>query len=113
MSVKPSRVLMAAYAAIGAVAPDIVLLYSKRFTMPFLTFSLAQYAGATLLYLALAAALAVVFPFKGRPTPYKAFALGVALPLVIAALAALSRNPMSVPRGGPIPGEFLDLLSFR
>jgi len=104
---------MAIYSALGAVAPDVVLLYSKRFTMPNLTFSIAQYAAATLLYVGLAAALAIVFPYKGRPSPYKAFALGVALPLVIAGLATVTKAPTVVPRGVPIPGELLDLIAFK
>lgn len=104
---------MALYAALGAVAPDVVLLYSKRFTMPDLTFSVAQYVGATVLYLGLAAALALVFPYRGRPSPYKAFAVGVALPLIVAALASVSRPTPVVPRGVVLPGEFLDLIALK
>lgn len=107
-----TQYLIGFYAGLGAVAPDILLLYAKRFTMPSLTFSITQYVAASVLYVGLAVAVALVFPFGGRRSPYKAFALGVALPLIVAGFATLSRSPSVVSRGEPMPGRFVDLLAF-
>src|SRR5687768_3143672 len=59
----------ALFGAIGAIAPEVLLFYSKRSTMPGVTFSIAQYVAATVLYLGLAAMVAAIFPYRGRTTP--------------------------------------------
>ena len=101
------------FGALGAIAPDIVLLYSKRWTMPSLTFDVWMYAGATALYLGLAAVVASIYPYGRNPSPWKAFALGVGLPVLISSLASLQHGTVISPRGEIIPGTFWDLLSLR
>ena len=101
----------AMFGAIGAVAPDIVLLYSKRWTMPSLTFDPPMYMIATVLYVGLAAVVAGIYPYRNAPHSWKAFTLGVALPVVISAVASISRAHIVVPRGITISGSFHDLIS--
>ena len=102
---------LASAAAIGSLAPDILLFYSKRFSMPHLTFSVAQYASASILYMTLAAFVAVILPYKGGATRWKAFAVGVALPLVISTAASFVNETPVSPRGLALPGSLLDLLA--
>src|SRR5271167_3800778 len=85
------RLTCALLASIGALAPDIVLLYSKRWTMPSLSFDLSMYAAATLLYMGLAAVVGAIYPYRRKPYPWKAFTLGVALPIVVSAAASINR----------------------
>jgi len=107
---------LAFYAMVGAVAPDILILYSKRWTMPQVTFSIPQYLFASILYLALAAIVSLIFPYKTvfRNTanlPWKAFSVGFSLPVVLSTIAALSRSQLITPRGGSIAGTLHDLVS--
>lgn len=97
--------------AVGSIAPDIVLFYSKRFTMPDLQFSPMQYVLATVLYMVLAGVVAAIYPYRGRPSPWKAFGIGVALPLIVSALASTQRPGIISPRGFSVPGELIDLIS--
>lgn len=106
-----SHIALAAYGAIGAIAPDILILYSKRWSMPSLSFSILQYSLATLLYVTLAALVAAIFPYGRAPKPWKAFAVGVALPVVVSSLAAAARDPVISPRGETLPGTLIDILS--
>ena len=96
---------------LGAVAPDIILLYSKRWTMPALTFDPYLYVAATVLYVALAAVVAAIYPYRREPHAWKAFGLGVALPVVISALATVSRSQILVAKGS-VPGSLHDLLAW-
>jgi len=50
--------------AVGAIAPDIVLFYSKRWSMPSLTFDPYMYLAATILYVSLAAVVAGIYPYR-------------------------------------------------
>ncbi len=102
---------LAFYGAFGAVAPDIVLLYTKRWSMPSLTFSLTQYVTVTGLYLLLAAIVATAFPYGKQPTRWKAFVLGVCLPVVISGLASLHKGIVVAPRGSQLAGSLWDLLA--
>jgi hypothetical protein len=119
MSQKIRQVL---YAVAGAVAPDILLFYSKRFTMPSLSFSLGMFAAATLLYVLLAAVVALIFPFAFIPPrngkkEWKSFVVGVSLPVIVGVYATLSRPPLLTNRGDSgtgetIHGTLLDLLAW-
>jgi hypothetical protein len=97
---------------LGAVAPDVVLLYSKRWTMPTLTFDPYMYITATILYVALAALVAGIYPYRRKPHGWKAFSLGVAMPTVISALASISRAQILLPKGGSVAGTFHDLIAW-
>ncbi len=101
----------AVFGAIGAIAPDILILYSKRFTMSALTFVQWQYWMATLLYLGLAAIVASIYPYKGRGTRWKAMAVGFSLPIVLASLATALRGNLVSPRGTSLSGTLLDMMS--
>lgn len=108
--------VLALYAMAGAVAPDILLFYSKRWTMPQVKFSIPQYVFATILYLAVAGIVSTIFPYKAvfkntLNLPWKAFSVGFSLPVVLSTVAALSRTQLIVPRGGSIPGNLHDLLA--
>lgn len=105
------RSMRAVFGVCGAIAPEILLFYSKRFTAPGITFSLVQYVLATILYLSLSALVAAIFPYRGRPTPWKAFVVGVALPVIISAAAALKSGYNVAPRGGTVEGDFLQLIA--
>jgi peptidoglycan/LPS O-acetylase OafA/YrhL len=105
------RLILLAFGAMGSVAPDIILFYSKRVTMPDTYFSVAQYSIATALYMALAGVVATIFPYRGRATSWKAFVVGVSLPLIVSAVVSTQRPAMVSPRGFPVPGELIDLLS--
>ena len=97
---------------LGAIAPDIVLFYSKRWTMPGFTFDPYMYVTATVLYVALAALVAGIYPYRREPHGWKAFSLGVALPVVISALASINRAQIVLPRGASVPGSFHDLFAW-
>ena len=98
-------------AAVGAIAPDILILYSKRWTMPSLTFNPWMYVGASALYVLLAATVAMIYPFGRDRRSWKAFALGVSLPIVISGLASFQHGLVVAPRGHTIAGTFLDLIA--
>jgi hypothetical protein len=102
----------AIFGALGALAPDIILFYSKRWTMPSLTFNPYMYLAATILYMGLAALVAGIYPYRREPYAWKAFSLGVALPVVISALASINRAQIVLPRGVTVPGSFHDLLAW-
>jgi hypothetical protein len=109
-----SRLSLAIAGAIGAVAPDIVILYSKRWSAPDLSFDTVQYAVATAIYVALAAFVAAIFPYGDKRSSWKAFAIGVGLPVVLSALATLGTGARISPRGfGALPGTLLDLMAMR
>src|SRR5258706_13387649 len=68
--------------AVGAVAPDTLLLFSKRFTMPDAHFSPSTYLLAMSLYVAMSAGFAVIFTSERR----MAVAMGVGLPTFFSGL---------------------------
>ncbi len=111
MGAKESKPQLALYGAIGAIAPDILILYSKRWTMSGLAFSWFQYGIATLLYVVLAAIVATIFPYKGKPSRWKAFVVGICLPVFISGIAYFGRAQLVSPRSGQIVGTLWDLLS--
>jgi hypothetical protein len=100
------------FGALGAVAPEVVLFYSKRFAMEGVTFQVWQYAVVSILYLGLAAVVAAIFPYPGKPTPWKAFVVGTALPVIISTAASFAQGTTVVPRGQSIEGTLLDLIAF-
>lgn len=75
------------YGALGAISPDIIILYSKRWTAPTLTFSWTQYTVATLVYMLLAGILATIY--SKRPTPLSGFTVGLLTPSVISLFGSL------------------------
>jgi len=103
---------LAVYGVAGAAAPDILLLFSKRWSMPGVTFHPWQYASVSLLYFSLSALVASIFPYRGAATPWKAFAVGVGLPVIISGAASLASGYPVAPRGGTIEGTLLDLIAF-
>lgn len=105
------KLQLGACAAVGAIAPDILILYSKRWTMPSLTFDPWMYIFASALYIVLAATVAMIYPFGRGVSSWKAFAVGVTLPLVISGLASLQRGVVIAPRGDTIEGTLWDILS--
>jgi len=102
---------IAFYGALGSFAPDILLLYSKRFSQPDLVFSPSQYFAAMSLYVILAALVSSIYPYKGRVTAWKAFLVGATLPIVVSAAASVARPASVSTRGLPLPGTLLDLLA--
>src|SRR4051794_39901395 len=83
----------AGFAAAGAVAPDILLLYSKRFTMPSVQFVPSMYALATVLYVILAGTVTImVVPPRHASAGRLSFGVGFALPCVVAGLATAARS---------------------
>lgn len=112
----PSKLLLALYAMVGAVAPDIVILYSKRWTMPQVSFNIGQYVLASIFYLALAGIVSLIFPYKSvfkntSNLPWKAFSIGFSLPIVLSTVAALTRSNLITTRGNNISGTIHDLLA--
>jgi hypothetical protein len=102
----------AIFGGIGAISPDILLLYSKRFTMPSLEFSSIQFIVATLLYVGLAAVVSMIFPYRGQSSPWKAFSVGFCLPVILSGLLSIQRDPLLTPKGGAkIPGTLTDIMS--
>ena len=100
------------FGSIGSIAPEIVLFYSKRFSMENLTFHFWQYVFVSLFYFSLAGLVAGIFPYGNRPTLWKAFSLGIALPLIISTAATFFTGHEIVPRGGgDIQGRIIDLLA--
>ena len=66
----------------------------------------------TVVYLALAAVVAIIFPYPGRLTRWKPFAVGVSLPSVISgAASALQGYSLSL-RGGGTDEGILGLIAF-
>jgi hypothetical protein len=102
---------LAFYGALGAVAPDIMILYSKRWTMPSLTFEPSQYAIATALYIFLAAIVATIYPYRNRASTWKAFVVGVGLPTIMSGAMSLQGLIALSPRGQSIPGTVWDLVT--
>jgi hypothetical protein len=111
MNVLKRKLHLGAFAAVGAIAPDILILYSKRWTMPSLTFDPWMYVFASALYMVLAATVAMIYPFGRGVSPWRAFAVGVTLPLLVSGLASLQRGVVIAPRGDTIEGTLWDLLS--
>ena len=111
MHVNPDRKRLALFGSLGAIAPDVVILYSKIHTTPSLTFVTWQYIAVTSLYLGLAAFVAIIYPYGKRPTEAKAFGVGVALPTAISLITSFLHGRNIAPRGGTISGSILDLMS--
>ncbi|MBD2757863.1 hypothetical protein [Spirosoma validum] len=115
-TVPESRLNLAITGGIGAVAPDILLLYSKRWTMPDITFSLELYLVATLMYVLLAGFVASIFPYgklaRGKNSLWVAFGIGVCLPIVIAGVTTIFKSEPVATRGEASVGRFVDLIAF-
>src|SRR5262245_45426568 len=111
-----SRWKLALYGAIGAVAPDALILYSKRWTAEGLHFEWHQYVLATAIYVLVAGLVASIFPYGKEKSEWKAFAVGVCLPVLISGLLSTAKadaNTLS-PRGlVEIPGRLSELMALR
>lgn len=79
--------------------------------MPSLTFDLWMYVVATILYIGLAAVVAMIYPFRKTDPTWKAFILGVTLPIVLSGLASVQHGVIIAPRGSSIEGSLLDMIS--
>jgi hypothetical protein len=101
---------LAAAGAMGSLAPEIVLLYSKRWTMGGVRFEMSQYILVTLLYAALAGFIAMIYPYRGTAARWKAFQTGMALPIIVGMAASLLRDRVTE-RGLDQIGSLTDLLS--
>jgi hypothetical protein len=108
----PRRGRLSLFGALGALAPDVLIVYSKRWTEPALAFDPWQYAVALLVYVLLAAIVAAIFPYRGGARNWKAFAVGVTLPVIVAGLLAIPLAAVPMPRGvDGLPGSVLDLMA--
>ena len=114
------------YGAFGAIVPDILLIYSKRFTAPLLTFESWQVIFVTLVYAVTAGAVAQIFPYPGERTAWKSLAVGLTLPVIISGVISAgdkfsksgteeltTRGPMPEIHGPApkLPGSLVDLLA--
>lgn len=117
-SAQASKFKLSLIGALGAIAPDILILYSKRWTMPEVSFDIGMYLFATLFYVLLASFVSAIFPYKSlkkidASLSWKAFCVGVALPVIISGITSYIRSPLITSRGSPIDveGTFLDIIS--
>lgn len=74
------------YGGFGSLVPDVLLLYSKRFTAPLLEFASWQVLAVTLFYAVTAGLVAQIFPYVGEKSKWKSFSVGVLLPIIISGL---------------------------
>lgn len=113
MEMEVAMLQKALFGGIGSIAPDILILYSKRWTMPSFSFDVWQYLIATIAYVCLAAVVASIYPYGKKPTPWKAFAVGAGLPVIISGLMAMKKGEVLEPRGGgqALEGDLFDLMS--
>jgi len=108
--IKP-RFIAAAMAMAGALAPDVLIIYSKRWGPDALALPGWQFAAATLAYLVVAGVIGGIFPYKPRPSPWRGFAVGVGTPVILSALAAVAKPVSLAPRGVEIAPTWWDLLA--
>jgi len=105
------RLIAAMAAAAGALAPDVLIVYSKRWGTDALALPGWQFFAATLLYLVVAGLIGAVFPYRPRPSAWKGFAVGVGTPVILSALASTAKPLTLAPRGLEIPPSFWDLIA--
>ena len=101
---------LAAAGAVGSLAPEIALLYSKRWTMGGLHFELGQYLLVTLVYAAVAGFVAAIYPYSGTATRWRAFQIGIGVPVVVGVGTTFMRD-REIERGLDSAGSLIDLLS--
>ena len=109
-----SKLRLAFWGSLGSVAPEIILFYSKRFSMEPLSFDPIQYIIVSVLYTALAATIAIIYPYSRPPRPWSPFTVGVALPTIVSGIAIVFRDKIIVPRAGQgdLPSTLLDLIAW-
>ena len=86
------------FGSFGAVVPDVVLLYSKRFSVPTLEFTTSQFIVATLFYMGTAGIVAKIYPYRTQtPKKWDFFAVGLVLPVILSGLIAAAERTISLP----------------
>jgi hypothetical protein len=115
-----------ALGAMGAIVPDVLMIYSKRATAPLLYFEDVQVVVATLIYAATAGIVALIFPYPGGQTGWKSLSVGLTLPVIIGSVISASdrlgsagadrlttRGPTTTMQGErpKIRGTLVDLLA--
>ena len=89
------------FGSLGAVLPDVVLLYSKRFSAPTLEFTSAQYVVTTLIYMIAAGIVAQIYPYKARtPRKWNFLTVGVVFPVIISSLISAADRTLSEEKNG-------------
>lgn len=115
------------FGSLGAIVPDVILLYSKRFTAPALEFTTAQFITSTLIYMITAGIVAAIYPYKTRPPKkWNFLTVGIVFPVIISSLVAVADRTLSEQnigltlRGGvehantpeaSVSGSLIDLLA--
>lgn len=107
---KATKAQLFFYGCVGAIAPDIVQLYAKRWTMPMTHFSIEQYLIVSAFYVALGGILGMLFAYQEKPQA--AVAVGIATPVVIGILGSAVKGAMTPVRGESEIGTIFDLISF-
>jgi hypothetical protein len=105
------RVIAAVAAMAGALAPDVLIIYSKRWGENALVLPAWQFFAASLAYLAIAGIIGGIFPYRPRPSAWQGFAVGVGTPVILSALAAAAKPASLAPRGVEIAATWWDLLA--
>ncbi len=105
------RLVAAGAAVAGALAPDILIIYSKRWGSDPLALPGWHFVAATLMYLVVAALVGAIYPYKPKPSAWRGFAVGVGTPVILSALAAAAKPGSLAPRGLDIPPTFWDLIA--
>ncbi|MCX8861860.1 hypothetical protein NOL37_24195 [Vibrio parahaemolyticus] len=84
------------FGSLGAIVPDIILLYSKRFSAPSLEFTTYQFIVVTVIYMTAAGIVAMIYPYKTRPPEkWNFFTVGVVFPVIISSLIAVTDRTLS------------------
>lgn len=105
------RLTAAACAVAGAIAPDVLIVYSKRWAVPPVDLPNWQYFVATLMYIGIAAVLGAIFPYRPQPSAWKGFGVGVGTPVILGMLASAIKPVSLAPRGIELSATFWDLMS--
>jgi hypothetical protein len=111
--VSPTRIPLGLFGIVGSFAPSIIKMFND---LPNIAFVFKwEWAVVIALYGFLGGVVSVIFPYRGRPTPWKALLLGGSFPAIIGTAAAWMRprGPGSSlgGEGAGIPWTALDFVS--
>lgn len=81
------RLHLGLFGFIGSFAPSIVKMYNQISNIAFVF--KWEWLVVILLYGLLGALVAIIYPYRGRPSSWRALLLGCAFPAIIGAAAAL------------------------